>query len=451
VRRLVVIGFFIVISIMMVSCKSSNNERLDISLEGDLSAEEDGSAQTLRVELVSTLVVNANHALGNRIRKFDAEHANIQIEYISSNSDYADISPWALGLESRGTPPDMIEITYNQMLDMYHHGKIEPLNINETDLQDLVLTAPDGAVIGLKTKVSPLIVYYNEEIFDRMGLEEPSGDWDWAMLDNTIEALKTAGHNVHIMLSPFTLEWLTMSRYGGRITDPHNMTFGGYLDGQAAVQAAEWFAWVGTKKEDFTVPNNSNFTMPHALINGEAALAIDSAYRVNHYHYESILERNDQIKIAPLPGASDTINTAQVTGFSILSSSPNKDAAMKLLRYLAEDREDYVHDIAMYSMQARQMGGHMIDEINPDRYAIIVQEIQRSVPASLFMSESYNHGMNFNSEYVYPLLREIIDGRSAGDALEQYAQQLDVLISTFREDPKAYGQCIRNGRAECAF
>jgi len=52
----------------------------------------------------------------------------------------------------------------------------------------------------------PLIVYYNQDIFDVMGLEQPSSDWSWDMFDQTIATLQGAGHNVHIMLSPFTLE-----------------------------------------------------------------------------------------------------------------------------------------------------------------------------------------------------------------------------------------------------
>lgn len=41
------------------------------------------------------------------------------------------------------------------------------------------------------------------------------------------------------------------------------------------------------------------------------------------------------------------------------------------------------------------------------------------------------------------------DLRVAGDALEEYAEQLEVFFSTFKEDPNAYGECIKSGRIEC--
>ena len=424
----------------MVSCQMTNYEDVNLYMEGD------GSTQTLRIELVSTLT-NVNHALGDRIRAFDEEQRNIDVHLVSNNDIYSNLSPWVIGLEGRGTPPDMIETTYNQIQNMYHHGKIEPLYINDPDLQDYVIKASDGEVIGIKAKVNPLLVYYNEYIFDAMGIEKPAGDWDWAMLDNTIEALKNAGHKAHIMLSPFTLEWLTMNRYDGRISAPDHLRFGGYLDSEAAVRAAEWFAWVGTKKEDFRYPRQHPFPMPHVMIDDQAAIAIDYAYRFfNDYNYERIIEHNDQVNIAPLLGGPDTVNIAQMTGFAILSSSPNKDAAMKLLRYLMEESENYVHDIALYSMQA-WAGLKVADEINPERYSIVVREIERSVPASLFMADDHTAGFNINA--LYPYLKEIIDGGSAPEALKKYADEVDSEFSIFWEYPDAYGECIRGGRKFC--
>ena len=443
-RRLFIHAVLIIIIATMTGCQLTSNQNLHINLENDRSP------QTLTIGLVST-VGSVTNILGDRIRAFDGEHPDIEIHFVQDNNRlYYQISPWLIGLEGREAPPDIVEVPYTLMQYMYHHGKIEQLNMNETKLQGLVIKAPDGSVIGVKSKVNPLVVYYNQEIFNAMGLEEPSGEWEWDMLDQTIATLKKAGHNVYIMLSPFTLEWLAMNRYGGRISDPYSMKFGGYLDSEASIRAAEWFAWVGTKEEDYELPSGQAFPMPSELIKGNMALAIDYAHRVvGHYHYESIIQRNDQINIAPLPGGPETSNLAQMTGLSILSKSPNRDVAMKLLRYLTNDSEGYIHDIASYTLQAWQGVTLGVDWIDPGRASTILQEIGRSVPATLFMSDDYSHGFNFNSEHAYPFLREIIDGRPTFEALEQYAQQLDVEFQAFWDNPEAYGECIKNGRELC--
>jgi hypothetical protein len=67
------------------------------------------------------------------------------------------------------------------------------------------------------------------------------------------------------------------------------------------------------------------------------------------------------------------------------------------------------------------------------------------------MVDSQGYGMNFTSENLYPLLREIIDGRPARDALNQYAEQLDTMFELFRNDAKAYGECVRNSKPGCVF
>jgi len=415
----------------------SNHENVNINLDAD------GSMQILRIELVSFLG-NLDHLLGDRIRDFAEEQRDIDIILDSSHDYYVNLSPWILGLEGRGTPPDIIEIPYNQMQHMYHHGKLEPLYINEPDLQDYLITAPDGAVIGIKAKVNPLIIYYNAAIFDMMGLEKPSGDWDWDMLDQTITTLKSAGHNVYFMLSPYTLEWLTMNRYDGRISDLHKLRFAGYLDSEAAVQAAEWFAWVGTKGEDFTFPGRHPAPMPHVMIDGQVAIAIDYAYGLfSRYNFERLIESNDQINIAPLPGRYDTQNPAKMTGFAVSSNSPNKDAAMRLLRHLIEDSRDYSDDIAMYTLQASE-GVQKVEWIDPSRSSIVMQEIKRSVPASFFMADDHTGAFNYNS--AYPFLRSIIDGGPARQALAQYAELLDSIFGTFVEYPDAYGECVKKGR-----
>ena len=84
-----------------------------------------------------------------------------------------------------------------------------------------------------------------------------------------------------------------------------------------------------------------------------------------------------------------------------------------------------------------------VEWIDPSRSSIVMQEIKRSVPASLFMVEDHASGFNYNS--VYPFLRSIIDGGPAQQALAQYAELLDSIFGTFVEDPDAYGECVKKG------
>src|SRR5690606_34842595 len=151
---------------------------------------------------------------------------------------------WFEGNESQGTPPDIIEMSPNQLKIWFHHGKIESLDLLEQQFHDYTITSSTGNIIGLKSKVNPLVVYYNKDTFARLGLEEPSGDWDWNMFEDIVAYLKSVDEGVYVVLNTIMLEWVAMNGYGSRIVDPGGNVFSGYMDSEQTIQAAEWLAWV---------------------------------------------------------------------------------------------------------------------------------------------------------------------------------------------------------------
>ncbi|MDQ0115505.1 ABC-type glycerol-3-phosphate transport system substrate-binding protein [Paenibacillus harenae] len=69
--------------------------------------------------------------------------------------------------------PDIVELVPNQMKFWYQLGKIEPLSLNHTTNEPYVISSSDGYVQGLKSKINPMIVYYNKAIFESLGLDPP--------------------------------------------------------------------------------------------------------------------------------------------------------------------------------------------------------------------------------------------------------------------------------------
>lgn len=432
----------ILIVVVFTGCNSSNNQDLILNFNNDESG-----LQPLIIELVTDLN-QSNHILAERIHAFAQENQNIETRINGFHRMHNQMSPWVLGLEGQGTPPDIIEAPFNLLQNMYLHGKIESLNLNESHLQDVVITAPDGAVIGLKAKIDPLLLYYNRDIFNVLGLEYPSSEWSWDMFDQTIDSLKSMGHKAYIELSPFTLEWLTMNKYGGRIYDSQEMKFRGYLDHEASAEAAEWLAWVGTRDEEYQrISPRQPVGMVEALSTGQAAIGIEHAYGEGG-NFKRFLEDNEQIHIAPLPGGHNMQNPARMTGLAILSKSSNKESAMRLLRYLTENSERYIQDIVIYTEQA--WAGKVHEARDSESSSVLLQEVRRSVPASLYMSDTYGHGTNSGTEHSYPTLWQIMNGSPVKDVLTEFAEDLDAQFDAFRNDPDAYGQCIKTGKKLCS-
>jgi len=371
--------FFMIImlfvTVVLSACQSDNNE---------LIPDDELYKRKLTIELV---VENTDNRLFEKIRQFDEERRYVEVE-IRKVSPAKELNPWLLDKKGAGDPPDLIELIPNQMRMAFHHGKLETLNLHRPQLQNLVITSPDGDVIGVKTKINPLLVYYNKDDFLQLGLDVPSEDWDWTTLDNTITALKTAGKNVYIIFAPSLLEWVTMNRFGGRIVDPGGMTFTGYLNSEEAVHAAEWLMWVDTREGDYrardsyegrVINGKRYYPMPYDLIEGNMALAIDFAvqYRAN---FEEIIQRNGQIGIANLPGGSHMVNVANTSGLVIPKFSENKDLAVELLQYLTKDAETYYEDILRYTLHARSS----VELHDTDRVSVLVKEF-KAVGSCIFV------------------------------------------------------------------
>jgi len=343
------IQFTLILCFVMLSACEGGGE-----IDTELFLEDRAREQSITIEIVQETAGpgagRSNQEFYDRIMKFTEVRPHVEITIRSSDNQSFSLSPWLLGRRGVGDPPDIVELTPTQMKIWHMHGKLEPIGMHEPQLQDIVITSADGYVLGIKNKINPLLVYYNKDIFMQLGLDPPSGEWDWAELDDTIASLKAAGQNVYIPISAYVLEWLTVNRYGGAIVDPSGTVFSGYMDSEAAVQAAEWLTWVGTKDEDYKLRGTAGHAyydpFPLDLVDGNMALGIHYAYRINidtTGHYEAILERSDQIGIASLPGGAEASSIAKMTGYAIRSDSPNKEASMELLRYLV-DSEDVFRD-----------------------------------------------------------------------------------------------------------
>lgn len=415
-------------------------------------------SQTLIIDLVSWAAMDSSNndtRLVQKIERFREQHPNVQITY-HWNDFYSVKSNWlktAQLYSSRakaGDLPDIVELVPNQMKFWHQYGIIEPLAMNESVMDDYVIKSSERYVLGVKSKVNPLIVYYNKDVFQSLGLDPPSGEWDMRTLCDTVAKLQAAGRNVFLPLSPFTLEWVT-SLQGGRIAASDGGTFAGYIDSEEAVQAAEWIASIGTKIDAYKerpIGNGIGYIpIPFDLLEGGIALAVDFAFGFNHggtNSYESIAQRNDNIGVAALPRGTTGINPAQISGLSVTSQSQNKPLAMELLRYLTTDIGSIHSDITMNTLEINQ--GRLVEPLNKERFATVMHETERAVPAALYM---YNDLGNYH-KYMWSRPKAFYEIRNGLPAQEALAEFADILANDFRnfyKEPAAFDACIESSAA----
>lgn len=247
------LGILLMFVMTLSSCMSSSH-----TLKNNDTSARVGEKQQLTIKLVGRY---SGDTLPQKIQRFADMHSNVEIkiEWVQSyNNPYSKspvlFAPWtpievpSELYEDSNNVPDIVELVPYQMRELYRMGVIEPLNLNGSDLDDYAIATNDGYVLGMKSKINPMILYYNKDIFATLGIEVPSEKWDIDMLNDAIVKLKAAGETLYIPLSPFTLEWAT-GLYGGRVVGVDGRSFVGYIDSDNAIKAAKWIMTIGTKME----------------------------------------------------------------------------------------------------------------------------------------------------------------------------------------------------------
>jgi len=423
------VGILLFIVILISGCTSLN-------AQNDGLQDADDEKQLLTIQLIANniSVMPNEHLLAHKIELFQQEHPNVEIKIVWNQSYdskgkaswFKTMDPSYLYDDDAQKTPDIVELVPNQMKDLYRLGRIEPLYMNESVLNQFLVTSDDGYVLGVKSKINPLLLYYNKEIFESLGIDPPSEQWGISELNRAIAILKAVGYEVYIPLSPYTLEWAA-SLFGSRIVGADGTTFTGYLDSEETLKAARWLSSIGTKMEfpEGSWKNAENM-FPYILIEGKTALAIEYAYgflpsSVNSY--EEIAQRNEQIHIAGVPRGENGINPAQISALSLTSSSKSKDLAMKLLRYLTKDRSTINSNIATHTLDTFTKS--LVMPVSEERKSIILEEMKRTVPATLYMHENTTAVIHtyYKTAIPNPLIA-IRDGQGGIDQLKQYIDQL---------------------------
>ncbi|MDQ0115502.1 ABC transporter substrate-binding protein [Paenibacillus harenae] len=424
-RKMIMI---LIITALMAGCTNANVSDKEMNIHEE-------ERTSLTVQLVSfngTRYGIEHHRLAQKIERFRAlnPHADIMIRWVQGYNLASNDEPsWIRSAEpadlysNAENVPDIVELVPNQMLELYRRGIIEPLNMKETAASEYAIVSNDGYVLGIKSKINTMVVYYNKLTFESLGLEAPSAVWDFEQLNRTIDKHKTAGETVYIPLNPYKLEWAA-SLNGGRIAALDGVTYRGFLDSDETVKGAEWLARIGTKYKINIVHETVLPQMPYDLIDGDVALAVDHAYVDNINNYEVISQRNEQIGIAGLPVGETGVNPAQISDLSLTSRSKNKELAVKLLHDLMRDKESLYSDIADYTMQANV---RPLEEPASDmRKALIIEEMKRFFPSALFMHETVGSYMPYFNQWGSPKpLAAIQNGQPIRKALSQYAADLE--------------------------
>ncbi len=324
------------------------------------------------------------------IAAFEKAYPDIKVNFEPVPSGYGDK---LLANMAAGTAWDVYMVGDGDVAKFVGQGIVEPLDpyISGPDGFDLTTTFfPGVAAFGqiggetyLLTKdFSPLVLYYNKDMFDAAGVAYPTPDWTWDDLLAAAQAL-TDGDHWGIQLPDSWGDWLwtrgivpILAQNGAQMMSDDGKTAEGYVNSEAMVAAVQWY--VDLFKKYKVAPTNADvasFSGADLFTSGQVAMLWTGRWPLGDY--KKIEGFNFGTMGLPA-GPVGKGNTLCWAGFAMNSASKNKDAAWTFLKFIAAG--DGAKEFANYAFTAVQAIANEQGLADDPYDGPIVADLENAVP-----------------------------------------------------------------------
>jgi multiple sugar transport system substrate-binding protein len=283
------------------------------------------------------------------IEGFEKENPDIEVKDIPNPADY-----WTkvLTMIASGNPPDIMMMDYIYFPSWVVSGRLEPLDNYITrdnfSLKDFVpislkSTRYEGKQYGIPMDLNNQVMFYNTTLFKEAGLKDIDYSWTWdTFLDACKKLTKTDGSGKVIQYGYTTgLSWEPLSPWiWMNKGDWFNSTLTKCtVDSPKTVEAFEFIANLMNKYNYMPSPTRqTEMGLPDELqvfSGGKAGMYSSGFWQVSTLRTIKAFNWN----IGPLPykllenGKPLRASTLGGVQLCILSSSKNKEAAWKFIKY----------------------------------------------------------------------------------------------------------------------
>jgi ABC-type glycerol-3-phosphate transport system substrate-binding protein len=212
-----------------------------------------------------------------------------------------------------------------------------------------------GRLYGLPAELDPWVMFYNQDLFDDVGVPYPSGDWRWDDFLTTARALEKPGlfpfGSWGVQVTPFIYQ------NGGRVVGDPVAPEKPTLDDMATVEAVRWYLNLallegvmptpaelteyatgrGRQQTVFVGGDEANklaaqaqADLEQAVTSGDVAMWMgplsEGGGRWGRWDF--------RWGVAPLPAGRQAATLADVQGYFIIAHSEHFDQALQWVNYL---------------------------------------------------------------------------------------------------------------------
>lgn len=280
----------------------------------------------------------------NLVEIFQRNHPEIEVEHsVIPTADHAWDQKMVAALTS-GTGPDVMQMSpdYYGLYSSYYED-LQPYLEKEGITPEDVITEgmlapyyePDGKLDGMPLLQNIFVLAYNKDLFDQFGVPYPTSDWTWDDLaDAATRFVSGSGANaIYGMVNHWVLPNFALICKGGV---PYSDDLSTCLLNSPEVAAG--LDLFGQLVKSNAMPDDTaakSLPKEQLFVSGHAAM-----YPLGGFETKLIAEEIgdnfawDAVAMPKVP-ATGTNNIMYATGYSMLKTAKNKDAAWTFLKEMA--------------------------------------------------------------------------------------------------------------------
>jgi multiple sugar transport system substrate-binding protein len=309
--------------------------------------------QEIRVR-VQTLLFNDN-GIQEIADHFNAIHPEIKIVL----EQVQGIEHMELAEQLRSdSPPDLIYINFDYQNPLNFLTSVEEgllldldqfVNANETKIPQELLVGGrlNSQQYLVPVAIYPLVMFYNQNLFDRAELPMPEEGWTWGQFDSYSRQIDRISPEVYGSLVYSPIDFTDRVRDSGHDIKSADGKYVGYLDSPEAVLVAQWLYGYSTQSK---ARNLSDAEEP-SFYEGLVGMTAEEMSSTTPEIIKSLNDPTSAVKlgVAPRPQFDGAIksNPAGFGYYGISSKSKAPVAAWEFLNYLYfkdnEDARKYAH------------------------------------------------------------------------------------------------------------
>ena len=272
------------------------------------------------------------------VDKFNEEHPDIQVVLEAYGSDFDTKISASMG---SGDAPDVM---YMWNYPAYHEG-LEPLDSyiekeGEEYKKNFYSTlwnynSYDGQIYGLPVGFTTHCVYYNKDLFEKAGVEEPKDGWTWEDLEEKAKKINEAtgvkGFSFSMKPDPYDYEMYLWSNGTAYCDKDGKME--GYVDSDKALETYKMFQ--DMEKDGYAVATEKSGGDEFQA--GQTGMFVYGAWAVKKYTEEGV-----NFGLAKLPsfGSEKSASILSSSGVAIAKSSKNKEAAWEFVKFWTSEESN---------------------------------------------------------------------------------------------------------------